>query len=105
MNIVLETAFYTKAEIDSFYKLYPAWKITQDQGKIAQEFGATTTPEVFLKQGNEVLYAGAIDDRMLSLGEYRLGTITHYLRNAIDSTLNGHALKLKQTTAVGCKIE
>lgn len=105
LKIVLETAFYTQAEIDSFCKTYASWKITLDSGSIAQKYGATTTPEVFLKRGDELLYAGAIDDRMISLGEYRLGTITPYLRNAIDSSLSELELKLKTTIAVGCKIE
>lgn len=73
-----------------------------DRGnKLADKYGASTTPEIFyLDKNNVLLYRGAVDND-------RSGkTVTEpYLRNAFDASLAGKAIEKNTTNAVGCSIK
>lgn len=72
--------------------------------KVADQFGAERTPEVFLLDRNRrVRYHGRIDD------QYRVGLIRdkaerHDLREAIEELLAGKDVTVPKTEAVGCHI-
>ena len=68
---------------------------------LASAFGASRTPECFLFDKNgKLVYHGAIDD---SPGD---GQQVHrqHLRIAIDETLAGKEVSVKETRSVGCSI-
>lgn len=76
--------------------------ILKDEGnKVADIFGATVTPEVYLLDGNLTLqYHGHIDDSQ------RPGQIKrNSLQVAIDEMLAGQALSVSETKAFGCSIK
>lgn len=84
-----------------------AWlfPVVQDVGNvIADRYGATRTPEVFLldRQLN-LQYQGRIDDQFQP-GIKRSTATRDDLRIAIDELLAGTSIEVSRTDAVGCKI-
>lgn len=75
------------------------WDESQD---VAQAYGATHTPHVFLVDGNgTVRYRGAIDDNYDDPDKVERS----YLRDALDAVLAGHKPVIETTDAVGCTIK
>ncbi len=68
---------------------------------LADQFGATATPEVFYFSGKNILvYHGAIDnDRSGS------NVSDNFLTAAFDSSLSGKAIAMNNTKAFGCSIK
>ena len=73
-------------------------------GKVAEQFGATRTPEAFVLSGTgEVLYHGRIDDQF-GIGYQRQNGVTRDLANALDEILAGKSVSTPSTEPVGCYI-
>lgn len=74
-----------------------------DEGaKLAEAFGATRTPDIFLFNSDmELVYTGAIDDNAKSAEEVE----QPYLKNAIQSLVAGKEINPKTTKALGCTIK
>ena len=72
------------------------------KSQLANAFGAKTTPHVFLfNSSQELVYKGSIDDNYDSADE----VTSFYLRDAIESMLNGTKIKASSTKAIGCSIK
>lgn len=70
--------------------------------ELADAFGAARTPEVFLFNGDgKLVYHGAIDD---SPADESKISRTH-LREAINETIAGKDVSVKETRSVGCGIK
>lgn len=71
------------------------------ENKIADEFGASVTPEVYVldKDFNQ-LYHGRIDD-----SRRESDVSSNDLQNALDSILNGKEIEKDETKAFGCTIK
>jgi thiol-disulfide isomerase/thioredoxin len=83
---------------------FPA--VRDEQFKLADVFGAATTPQAFLVDSTgETLYKGAIDNWAPELGQHRTVITEHYLLNALESLRDNKAVTVKETPAVGCFIE
>ncbi len=76
--------------------------LVDQNSEIADAFGATRTPEVFLfdKEG-KLIYKGAIDDNPKSMEEIK----GFYLRDAIRSVSKGQKLTTSSTKSIGCTIK
>jgi peroxiredoxin len=94
-----ETAEDVEAHVRSHNLEFTPYKDPDNQ--VADRFGATVTPEVFLigKDGT-LLYRGAIDD---SVNTARVQN--NSLRKALDATLPGAAPPQSETKAFGCTIK
>jgi len=69
--------------------------------KVADMFGATRTPEVFVVDGERnILYHGRIDNNR---DESKV--TSHDLRNALDEILAGKEVSVKETKSFGCMIK
>jgi hypothetical protein len=94
-------------QINAFLKKY---KITftgrQDPDLSESEhYHATVMPQaVVVNKAGLVVYSGAIDDWYYGLGKRRPKASEHYLRNAIDATLEGNPVLKAKTEAYGCLI-
>jgi thioredoxin-related protein len=79
------------------------WYYTVDaDSKLANAFGATRTPEVFLFDSKGLLaYKGAIDDNPSDASN----VTRHHLHTAIDETVSGKAVSVKESKSVGCSIK
>lgn len=69
---------------------------------VAESFGATRTPEVFLidHQG-KLRYRGLVDDHPND----PQGVKTPYLRNALTQLLKGETVEPTMTEAIGCSVK
>ena len=93
-------------EIGGFAKLSKIkFPLLKDVGnRVADQFGAQRTPQVFLfDQNQKLVYTGAIDDRY-SYGVQREKAENNYLADAIVSVLDERPLKTTSTDPVGCII-
>lgn len=81
---------------------YPNYYVDKNS-ELADIFGASHTPEVFLFDGKteKLIYKGAMDD---SPADPKSAKVM-YLKNAIDNMLAGKAIAPAETKSVGCSIK
>ncbi|KAA5536888.1 redoxin family protein [Taibaiella lutea] len=80
---------------------YPNYLVDK-KSALADIFGASHTPEVYLFNGAQALvYKGAMDDNPANPSEAKI----MYLKNAIDNLLAGKAIDPAETKSVGCSIK
>lgn len=81
---------------------YPNYYVDKNS-ELADIFGASHTPEVFLFDGKteKLIYKGAMDD---SPADPKSAKVM-YLKNAIDNMLAGKAITPAETKSVGCSIK
>jgi thioredoxin-related protein len=95
-NSLGEMQSYAK---DQGYQWYYA---VDKNNELADAFGASRTPEVYLfDKDSKLVYHGAIDD---SPGNMK-GVKRHHLKEAINEILDGKAVSTKETRSVGCAIK
>jgi thioredoxin-related protein len=81
---------------------YSAPYLVDVDSKVANAFGAKTTPHIFLFDKNDKLvYQGSIDDNSKDKNEVK----EKYLQNALMNLQQGKAINPDQTKAVGCSIK
>ena len=88
----------------SQYALRPP--VLLDAGhKLVRRVGATITPEaVIIGKDGGIVYRGQIDNLYVEPGKKRASATTHDLRDALENIQAGHAVKPKETKAIGCLI-
>ena len=75
--------------------------LKDDKNVIADKFGASVTPEIFvLNPSLDILYHGRIDD-----SRREEDVTSHDLRNALDEILAGKPVSVSTTKAFGCTIK
>lgn len=80
---------------------YPNYLVDKDAA-LADIFGASHTPEVYLFNGADALvYKGAMDDNPANPSEAK----NIYLKDAIDNLLAGKPISPNETKSVGCSIK
>lgn len=79
------------------------WAYTVDKNhEIADAFGATRTPEIFLfDKSNKLVYHGAIDDSPADAAAVK----RQHLKNAIDEVAKGQDVSVKTSKSIGCTIK
>ncbi len=79
------------------------WKYVVDtDSKLADAFGASRTPEVFLFNKDGILvYKGAIDDNPSDEENVK----REHLKEAVNELLAGKEVSVKQSKSVGCTIK
>jgi peroxiredoxin len=76
--------------------------VVDENHVLADAFGATKTPDVFLFNGNlELAYKGAIDDN----SKNKDGVDEPYLKKAIEAVAAGKTVDPSETKALGCSIK
>ena len=76
--------------------------LIDDKSKIANAFGAKTTPHIFLFNSNyQLVYKGAIDDNYDDINKVK----EFYLKDAINQLVKGKKIKVSETKPVGCSIK
>ncbi|HXK58471.1 MAG TPA: redoxin domain-containing protein [Acidobacteriota bacterium] len=79
--------------------------VLKDSGAIADQFGATRTPEVFLLDSQmTVRYHGAIGNSKLPTTKAEQARADD-LRPALDAVIQGAPVEVAQTKAFGCTIK
>ena len=76
--------------------------VVDNEHKLADAFGARSTPHVYLFDSEfRLVYRGAIDDNVNSADE----VTERYVEEAIERLVNGKKIKPAVTKAVGCSIK
>ena len=76
--------------------------LIDENSKLANAFGAKTTPHIFLFNSERKLaYKGAIDDNYKSIND----VTKNYLLNALEEVSNQKSVSVNDTKAVGCSIK
>ena len=76
--------------------------LIDDKSKIANAFGAKTTPHIFLFNSNyQLVYKGAIDDNYEDINKVK----EFYLKDAINQLVKDKKIKVSETKPVGCSIK
>ena len=95
---------------DSFEKMkehakkynYRAPYLLDTESKLANSFGAKTTPHVFMFNNElQLIYKGAIDDNYEDINKVK----EFYLKEAMEQLANGKKIKVSETDPVGCSIK
>lgn len=83
-------------------KKYKAEYVLDKKNKLADAFGASTTPHVFLLNSSlELVYKGAIDDNVNSRKKVK----NQWTNNALNSLGNGEKISISTTRNSGCSIK
>lgn len=81
---------------------YSFYYALDEQSKIAEAFGASRTPHIYLFNSvMELVYRGAIDDNARSAPEVE----KPYLKNAIKELAAGKEITTKTSKSLGCTIK
>jgi peroxiredoxin len=76
--------------------------VVDEKSVLADAFGATKTPDVFLFNGNmELVYQGAIDDN----SKDKNAVEEPYLKKAVEAMVAGKPVDPSETKALGCSIK
>lgn len=76
--------------------------VVDEKSEVANAFGATRTPEIFLfNPQRKLVYKGAIDDSPSDATKVS----KQHLKNAIDELIAGKDITIKQSRSVGCTIK
>ena len=94
-NSFEEMRAYAKAQSYNWYYAM------DEKSVLADAFGASRTPECYLfDKSGKLVYHGAIDDSPGDPQQVK----RHHLQAAIDETLSGKEVSVKETRSVGCSI-
>ncbi|MBL7884774.1 MAG: thioredoxin family protein [Bacteroidia bacterium] len=75
--------------------------VLDKNSQVADAFGATRTPHVFLFDSKGLVYRGAIDDNIKDAKDAK----ELYLKDALIAVGSGKAVKVNSTKSVGCSIK
>ena len=75
--------------------------VVDKNSHLANAFGATRTPHIFLFDKKGLAYRGAIDDNIKDANDVK----EHFLKDAILAVSAGKAVKITSSKSVGCSIK
>lgn len=98
-----DAATITKRSQD--YKAKHTAYLIDESGFVGQQYSAKTTPHCYVITPNGTLaYAGAIDDNP-SAKQEDAKTAKNYVREALNSLMNGKKVETPSTKAYGCSVK
>lgn len=98
---------YTAAQVSAYKKDYKInFKTVLDpKMELTKLLNATVTPQaIVLSKLGKIVYSGAIDDKVISLGQQKTVTTKHYLKDALNELREGKEVQLAKTKPIGCYI-
>jgi hypothetical protein len=98
---------YSAATVNAFAKKYKTTfpLLVDREKKLTNYLHASVTPEaVLLNKHYELVYKGAIDNRVKQLGVQSWQATENYLADAVTQYLQHTAIAVKRKQAVGCLI-
>ncbi len=92
-------------ELTKEKKLSSTAYLRDADGKVGKEYGAKTTPSIFIvNPEGTLIYAGAIDDKP-SPDPNDIPGATNYVAACLDASLAGKAVATKSTVSYGCSVK
>ena len=93
---------FTEMQKHSEKHKYDSPYVMDRDNKLADAFGASTTPHVFLMDNNfNLIYKGAIDDNVNSPSEVK----ENWLKDALSAAGNNKTIPIAETRNSGCSIK
>tara|TARA_X000000950_G_scaffold10109_1_gene11150 strand:+ start:5739 stop:6371 length:633 start_codon:yes stop_codon:yes gene_type:complete len=93
---------FTDMQVHSTKNNYDAPYVLDKNHQLADAFGASTTPHVFLLNNQfQLIYKGAIDDNVSS----KAGVKENWLTDALESAGNKELIAIAETRNSGCSIK
>lgn len=84
---------------------HPTAYLIDSDGKVGREYGAKTTPHMFvIDPEGTVLYAGGIDDKP-STDVADIATAKNYVKAALDEALAGQPVAVTSSQPYGCSVK
>ncbi len=108
--IIINSNEAQRDEDDSFDEMKKYYKeqnltcyyVLDNKTEIADAFGATRTPQVFLfNKEFKLNYKGSIDDNVKDAAAVK----TFYLQDAIEATIKNSLPKVQESKSIGCTIK
>ena len=108
--VILNSNEANRGNVDSYEEMksyakdqnYKWSYLVDDKNEMADAFGANRTPECFLFDNNlKLVYHGAIDNNPSDASN----VTRKHLQIAIDETVDGKEVTMKETKSVGCGIK
>ncbi len=79
--------------------------LVDKEGTVGQEYGAKTTPHMFIvNPEGTLIYEGGIDDKPTTNRE-DIKTAVNYVREALDAAMNGRPVKVTTSRSYGCSVK
>lgn len=98
---------YSDEEVKQFIHEYNIQfpLLTDSDKKLTAYLHATVTPQVILLDDKfQLVYKGAIDNWLQSLGKQRVKATQFFLSDALQQSTSDKTVLVKRTRAVGCRI-
>jgi hypothetical protein len=93
---------YEQMQVRAKEKGYAFPYVVDETSGVAHAFGASRTPEAFLFDASgKLVYHGSIDDNAQEPDKAQ----AHYLRDALESVVEGKPVAVSETKAIGCGIK
>jgi hypothetical protein len=84
---------------------HPSAMLFDRDGAVGKEFGAKTTPHMYvIDPKGKLVYMGAIDDKR-STNPEDVKTAKNYVRAALDESMAGKPVTMASTVSYGCSIK
>ena len=88
-------AYHKSQNLNCYYAL-------DKKSELADAFGATRTPQIFLfNHESTLVYKGAIDDNVKDINAVK----QHFLKSALESVINNQKPTVQETKSIGCTIK
>lgn len=95
-----------KSKLFAEYKATPTTVLLDHDGKMGTDYGATSTPDMFVINPQGVLiYKGALDNKMEEGETYTPLTSRNFLVEALDADMMQQKIKVAVTQPYGCDIK
>ncbi len=79
--------------------------LVDKEGTVGQEYGAKTTPHMFIiSPEGTLIYEGGIDDKP-STDREDIKTAVNYVREALNAAMNGRPVKVTTSRSYGCSVK
>lgn len=83
----------------------PTAVLLDSNGKVGKQYGAKTTPHMYVVDPQGILiYQGSIDDKA-SADSADIATSKNYVKQALDEALAGKAVSESSTKSYGCSVK
>jgi peroxiredoxin len=92
-------------ELSKEKKSAATYVLLDPDGKVGREYGAKTTPHMYVIDGKGILrYEGAIDS-VASTDQDDIKEATNYVASAVDAVMAGKAVEPSVTQSYGCAVK
>lgn len=79
--------------------------LVDKEGTVGQEYGAKTTPHMFIiSPDGTLIYEGGIDDKPTTNRE-DIKAAVNYVREALDAAMDGRPVKVTTSRSYGCSVK